>query len=82
MKLFALWLPYSLQAQTCLAIAVLEHFNVEFPALGLPCHAAQFGWMFKAHVPTVKQELHGYPARMGRYTLEFIGDPTQQDAHR
>ena len=43
-------------------------------AVYLDGHAEQFGWIAKAFLPWVKQELHGYLARNGEYTLAFISD--------
>jgi hypothetical protein len=43
-------------------------------AVYLDGHAEQFGWIAKAFIPWVKQELRGYLARNGQYTLAFICD--------
>jgi hypothetical protein len=43
-------------------------------AVYLDGHGDQFGWVAKEHIPTVKQELHGYLAQSGPYTLAFICD--------
>ena len=37
-------------------------------AVYLDGHGDQFGWIAKAYVPAVKQELHGYLASSGQYT--------------
>jgi hypothetical protein len=41
----------------------------------------QFGWIAKAHIPAVTQELHGYLARNSAFTLAFISDQPEQGAH-
>jgi hypothetical protein len=51
-------------------------------AVYLEGHQTQFGWIARAHVPAVKQEMHGYLASKGQYTLEFICDQPGQVAHR
>ena len=43
-------------------------------AVYLDGQAKQFGWIVKEQIPAVKQELHGYLARNGQYTLTFICD--------
>jgi hypothetical protein len=43
-------------------------------AVYLNGQADQFGWIAKGRIAAVKQEMHGYLARMGQYTLEFICD--------
>jgi hypothetical protein len=37
-------------------------------------YAGQFGWIAKEQIPAVNQELRGYLARNGKYTLTFICD--------
>ena len=37
-------------------------------------HGDQFGWIARAHVPAVKQVMHGYLASKGQYTLESVCD--------
>ena len=49
-------------------------------AVYLNGHADQFGWIAKVQIGAVKQEMRGYLARMGQYTLEFIGDQPEQGA--
>jgi hypothetical protein len=58
--------------------------GVPEPALAvyLDGHGDQFGWIAKEHIPTVKQELHGYLARSGQYTMAFICDQPAQCARR
>ena len=48
-------------------------------AVYLDGQGGQFGWLAKAHIPAVKQEMHGYLARSGPYTLAFIYDPPKHD---
>jgi hypothetical protein len=41
-------------------------------AVYLDAQGEQFGWIGKEHIHAVKQEMHGYLARNGQYTLRFI----------
>ena len=43
-------------------------------AVYLDGDGVQFGWIAREHIPAVKQEMHGYLAGSGQYTLAFICD--------
>ena len=47
-------------------------------AVYLDGHRDQFGWIAKAYVPSVREEMHGYLARRGEYTLGFVCDQPEQ----